>query len=378
LPTTSTLVGVQSCDSTTNTETDQGPCDGAGGGGATKKSCGFFTCTALPGTTCRTNCTVDTDCASGAYCDAAGSCQPKGGKGTACASNDQCTSGLGCVDGVCCDDPSCSANHGFCGGANAGHCMPANGQACTGDAQCSSGHCADGVCCDTACNGLCETCNSSDSAGKCIPVTGVPATGHGSCPAGTGDVCSAARCDGTSRTTCAGLPGGEVTCAPATCKDGTSTSAQTCNGSGTCPTATTSPCPNFRTCKDGSTCNAGACAADADCANSYVCDTTTGLCGPKTAHCKADDSTVSVGIDGAEQSCSPYLCDVSGACKSACVTSGDCVGGFVCSVSQCVSPGNGTTSSAGCEFGRSEGDSRVAWLAVAVVAAIGRTRRRRG
>jgi hypothetical protein len=372
-PTLSTIVGTHGCDPATNVETDPGPCDGKGGGGATMRACGFYACGA---TACLSSCTTDAQCASTAYCDAASSCQPKGAKGTSCASDDQCSSGLACVDGSCCDDAQCTAHHGFCGGTNAGHCKPANGQSCAADSDCSSGHCADGVCCDTACSGLCETCGGSDSKGKCIPVLGAPAVGHGTCPPGTGDVCGAPLCDGKARTTCAGVPGGETPCAVATCTNGQSTQAQVCNGSGACPVAKASPCPNFRACADGATCSVGNCVADADCASGYVCDAKSGACGPKTAHCRDGDSTVSVGVDGAEQSCVPYNCDVSGSCKTNCGTSSDCAGGYYCVSSVCTAPGT-ATNSGGCALAApAHGTSNGAGLVALAVAAVLASRRR--
>src|SRR5262245_66072472 len=40
-----------------------------------------------------------------------------------------------------------------------------NGEACSIDSDCRSGHCADGVCCNTACTGSCFTCDG----GTCGP-----------------------------------------------------------------------------------------------------------------------------------------------------------------------------------------------------------------
>jgi outer membrane protein OmpA-like peptidoglycan-associated protein len=43
----------------------------------------------------------------------------------------------------------------------------AQGDVCSRDCQCETGHCVDGVCCDRACEGSCEACHLPDSEGTC-------------------------------------------------------------------------------------------------------------------------------------------------------------------------------------------------------------------
>jgi hypothetical protein len=43
-----------------------------------------------------------------------------------------------------------------------------NGESCSADDACSSGHCVDGVYCDSACSGACMVCDEPDNLGRCI------------------------------------------------------------------------------------------------------------------------------------------------------------------------------------------------------------------
>src|SRR5204863_6889941 len=45
----------------------------------------------------------------------------------------------------------------------------ANGEACSLDAECLTGHCADGVCCESDCKMGCRSCALADSKGLCRP-----------------------------------------------------------------------------------------------------------------------------------------------------------------------------------------------------------------
>jgi len=64
-----------------------------------------------------------------------------------------------------------------------------NGQACSANTECSSGHCSDGICCDTSCQGLCQSCNVS---GICQLVD-YGEDPRNVCP---GTTCSTGFCDG--------------------------------------------------------------------------------------------------------------------------------------------------------------------------------------
>ncbi|MFI5301032.1 MAG: hypothetical protein ACHREM_23360, partial [Polyangiales bacterium] len=102
-----------------------------------------------------------------------------------------------------------------------------------------------------------------------------------------------------------------------------------------------------------------------------------GNCAPTTATCK--DATTSIGTDGTEHACTPYVCGTTGSCLQSCATTNDCSGGNVCELSSslCVTPS--TTSSGGCGVARttSERDEGVAWVIAALGAAIAIGRRRR-
>jgi MYXO-CTERM domain-containing protein len=326
---------------------------------------------------------------STAYCTPTGSCQLRGLAGTPCDATiaSACGDGLACQDGLCCQDPQCDAHGGFCAGGHPGVCLGVNDTTCAKDADCSSGHCAEidatsgkGICCDTACTGLCETCTSSSTPGTCVPVHGAPSTSHGSCPPATGDACSGSICDGKGRATCDGKPGPETICQQASCAGGKFNPDVACNGTGACPTVPLAYCDGFRVCASATTCATGACTADTDCADGYVCVASTGVCAPKAAHCKDGDPTTAVDAQGHEQSCAPYLCGTTGACRSSCAQSADCTGGYVCDVGaqQCVTPGSssGTTASGGCAVHGPSDRASEFGAALLAIAAIALRRRR--
>ncbi len=116
------------------------------------------------------------------------------------------------------------------------------GDTCSTDGDCDTGHCVDGVCCDSACTGQCQACDASP-VGKCVPVTGAP---HGARTACSGTGSCAATCNG-SALTCT-FPDASMSCGAQTCggTPPTITYSATCDGSGSCvPTGGTmsSPCP---------------------------------------------------------------------------------------------------------------------------------------
>src|SRR5262249_30471014 len=131
------------------------------------------------------------------------------------------------------DDPN-----GRCAGTcdTSGACKGKQGQACSTGADCITTTCADKICCKTACNGTCETCNGS-TPGTCEFVSGNPKTGHGTC---SGSGMCAGTCDGT-KATCF-MPATETTCRAMSCSAGTMTNPSVCDGSGTCPVISTTPC----------------------------------------------------------------------------------------------------------------------------------------
>ena len=116
------------------------------------------------------------------------------------------------------------------------------------------------------------------------------------------------------------LYGAGAQCAAATCTGSTVTPARTCNGTGTCQTATSSSCAPFA-------CGTGACrttcTTSADCASPNVCNT--GSCGLKSVGtaCAADGECNS-------GSCAQGVCcngTCTGNCRSCAIagTAGTCV-----------------------------------------------------
>ncbi|MBI2390113.1 MAG: hypothetical protein HYV09_11045 [Deltaproteobacteria bacterium] len=153
----------------------------------------------------------------------------------------------------------------------------AQGVACSAASECATGACVDGVCCSTDCAGSCEACNEPGFVGQCIPISGAPRTGHAACAStGAGTPC-AARCDGTSRTSCVFAKSGTV-CGKNGCAKGVSTKAGTCDGAGACSDSPIACAPYG--CKDETSC-ATSCASDADCAPSSHCAAS--ACVPKLA-----------------------------------------------------------------------------------------------
>jgi hypothetical protein len=333
---------------------------------------------------------------SGTYaCDGSGNCLRD--KGQSCSLDSQCALGH-CVDSTCCADActtpckSCANAFGTCTtdiakytqdapgctGSNtcdgAGHCLKANGQGCTGGADCSSGFCVDGVCCDAACDTACKSCNVAGSVGTCsnLPryaVDTVPAdlctapsscdgAGHckknngQSCPGGAGDCASGfcvdtVCCDTGCDTACmaCNVAGSVGTCSnlPRYASDnvpvGACTGNNSCDGAGMCRRSNGQTCPNGTTdCASG------------NCADGVCCDT---AC---TAACKACNLSGVVGTCAnlpqfttdnfpTGVCTAPNTCDGLGNCKrvngQACPNgASDCASGYcvdgVCCESTCT------------------------------------------
>jgi hypothetical protein len=268
------------------------------------------------------DCTTGTECTS-AFCVDGVCCD------TACAGTCQaCTATLkgGGTTGVCgsiasgadpqaeCKDegsPKCGTD-GTCDGAGACRkytattgCTP---RACTTDTECASGFCTDGVCCDKRCNGSCEGCSKALKAGgidgvcesfsagtdpkdKCLKDTAVNSCNQDGMCDGAG-VCRAYAITGT--------PCGETTCTSG------SVSGRTCNGAGTCDTATVA-CGVFTCDATGKACRT-TCTADGDCATTAYC-ATSGVCKAKSSNGTA--CTVA-------KECATGLCVDGVCCNSAC------------------------------------------------------------
>jgi WD40 repeat protein len=298
--------------------------------------------------------------------------------GTTCAAGADCDSGF-CVDGVCCDGAcqgvclACtkarkgSGADGVCGAIPPEKdpndaCAAYQGAGCTSDAQCASGICSDGVCCDARCAGQCESCRVEGSVGTCVPVLGAPASGHAACDAGT-DACSARRCDGKARTSCDGFAPSTTSCRVDACKDGVATIAASCDGLGACPAVVTKSCEPFAC---GDTACLTRCTANSECASGYRC--AAGKC-VTGAFCATDHLLQTPGA--ADVDCSPYLCE-GDHCKTTCVSSAECVGGYLCSEGSCVPAAPAATGdSGGCATSAAPGTAAGSVSAIAALALLG-------
>jgi hypothetical protein len=186
--------------------------------------------------------------------------------GAACAGGYECTSGF-CADGVCCGVASCGTGKS-CNAGTPGVCVKTNGTACSGGTECGSGNCADGVCCDTACTGICSSCNTVGKAGTCSPVSGAPVGGRPACSgAGVGTAC-APFCNGIDGSACSYTASGVTPCGADSCATGTEVHAGTCNGAGACATIS-KPCGAYAC---GATACKTSCSVVDDCAPGYFCN----------------------------------------------------------------------------------------------------------
>ena len=355
----------------------------------TCKGCGVKgkqgACAPLPNGSLDSNATIP--CVGAQVCDGAGACKPAAGKkanGQACAKAADCYSAH-CVDAVCCSS-ACASVCMSCGlTGKAGTCekLPAgqpdlsssppcagsqvcdgqgkcisvgskkiNGQACSGNGDCFSGHCTDGVCCDATCYDTCKACDvagalgacapvpqgkpdssattpckgtkSCDGSGKCLLATAQPCTKAGECATGhcVDWICCAASCTETCRS-CA-LPGKLGACSMISQGKPDHFAASTCK--------VTQACDGFGYCKSGlgQACTKGNTCAGGLCVDGYCCDS---AC---TGQCRACN------IAGAAGSCTkvPFgqpcgsgkVCDGSGGCivanGYACTKGSECASGF--------------------------------------------------
>jgi len=228
------------------------------------QDCTPYKCGGSPAA-CTSSCNNDGDCASTAYYCASHACVPKLVLGTACSAVDQCVSGF----------------------------------------------CADGVCCNSACTGACQACSAAlngSTNGTCSTAS------NGTNPRSVCGTSAANTCglNGTCQSgACADWPSGTA-CGAASCSGGTESLATTCNGTGTCVTATTMPCTPYIC---GATacltqCGAANASGDANCVAGDYCDGVAGgTCHPK----QAPGATCA----GADQ-CASGFCADGFCCNTAC------------------------------------------------------------
>jgi hypothetical protein len=356
-------------------ETHASFCDGAGACADVPKTCAPYACGT--GVTCLSSCTASTDCALGSYCKA-NKCVPIEGLGGKCTADGDCTGGTKCVDGVCCALPgaACPTGSTCAAPGKEGTCTKKNGTVCADGTECASGFCADGVCCDTACGGQCEACDVADAVtkekGKCVPVAGAPHGTRAACTTATGsEACSSAVCDGTTTGSCTGFAGSETPCREESCTAGVYTSPSSCNGSGSCPAAVTVECGGYACDDAGKKCRTS-CSAKSDCAQGYDCRA--GSCAKIAATC-SDDGLSSTPLGGAPQSCSPYVCNTDGTCRTTCSNTTDCAPGNACDTSSSLCVAAATESdSGGCSMS-GPASARAPWL-LGLLAALVVARRR--
>jgi hypothetical protein len=223
LQATTVPCGNPSCSGTTFTPTAY--CNGAGAcSTVTQASCSPYIC----GTTsCTNSCNVDTDCFN------------------------------------------VGNNHNYCTGTN-GSCLPvkAGGVACTSNHECGTGFCVDGVCCAASSCGTCMACNVAGSLGTCANVPNNITDPHARCGA-NGTCGNTGACNGSGA--CQQQPT-SVQCGNPSCSGtsaaGTGTLATFCSGAGSCSTATTMSCGQYRC---GTTACKTSCSTDTDCIDSAFC-----------------------------------------------------------------------------------------------------------
>ncbi|HEV8248191.1 MAG TPA: FG-GAP repeat protein, partial [Polyangiaceae bacterium] len=198
-----------------------------------------------------------------------------------------------------------------------------NGEVCTLDDECGSGHCAEQVCCDAPCAAACLSClaarKSYGSDGQCGPIRG------GNDPKDACSVEPASTCGETGACDGAGacaLHAEGTECAPSSCSSTTSIdAADTCDGAGTCVVMGTESCAGYLCVSSACTTS---CEANSDCDSALGFECISGECKlPLAAPCSAS-------TDCATGFCADGVCcdsDCTGQCE-ACAepgSEGECV-----------------------------------------------------
>jgi MYXO-CTERM domain-containing protein len=237
--------------------------------GAAGLSCGDGTQCAPPGFTFQS-------------CDGVGHCVQTNGCGlyakcagpTACATG--CVTAEDCVAGaLCTPDHTCQIKR-------------KQGETCTVNEGCETGHCADGVCCNEACQDTCRACSQGAKGGG-VDGTCENVTAHFP-SAGRCEISEAGRCGTTGF--CDGKGGCEVYDDSTPCGEqsacgpdvgGTFETYQLRCHATQCVAATTgASCGMYRCDADAKTC-ATSCVSDKDCIEGALCNPTTKACVGKAA-----------------------------------------------------------------------------------------------
>jgi hypothetical protein len=257
-----------------------------------------------------------------------------------------------------------------------------NGAKCANDGTednpqyCLSGICSpDHVCCDAACTGTCESCLGKETGktdGTCAPI---PAGQDPDSECPTDDVKTCGHdgfCDGTGA--CRAHYALGTPCGATTCVGGIQT-GKSCNGGGTCASATIQ-CDPFAC--DTASCKT-TCTVDEDCAPTLICRNS--ACVSAVSQCGTDGTSVLDSTGTLVKNCSPYLC-TSGNCGERCTQAADCQSGFVCDrrKNACIVAVKPPVSvDVGCSIGRvGNTGSRSLFGAATLAGLIAVIRRRRG
>ena len=315
----------------------------------------------------------DPDCTGASACGADGACLLKNGQD--CTGSSECASGH-CKDGKCCntgcalpchtcaaaghegtcrqmetgqvDSPECMGTFAC---SAAGVCLLRNGESCTGNLECASGHCKDGRCCNTECTTPCYSCLTGTctllagtddapecvgdytcgNSGACLLKNGRSSTLAESCASGFAKdgVC----CNQACTAPCHECSTGACRRVPVANDD-----IPECTGSTTCSASGVCLLKLGRTCTGASECASGYCV-DGKCCDTE-CELMCHSC--KTGACQQ----VPALMEDAPDCLGEYACSLSGECllktgrncsRASDCASGFCVDGKCCDV-ECAQP----------------------------------------
>jgi hypothetical protein len=125
-----------------------------------------------------------------------------------------------------------------------------NGEACSLDAECLTGHCADGACCESKCPEACHSCALAGSRGLCRPVAGGTPDPRGVCVDQGPASCGATGFCAVGGA-CASYPAG-IPCGGVCVEEGKAVlPAGLCNGAGKCEGPAKLKCGKDATCVAG-------------------------------------------------------------------------------------------------------------------------------
>ena len=247
-----------------------------------------------------------------------------------------CSKNSGCCSGTCVKTPIGKRRFsGVCGTVG-----NPNGEACSTNTECASGHCADGVCCNMACTGSCSTCDG----GTCAPkAAGEPCDDGLFCTAT--DTCNGSgTCQGTGAT-CPLWSQSEVC---TVCDEASDSCSQ--NEGLTCGLANGQACSAWFQCETGScvdgVCCDTACSGTCEACTANKTGGTDGTCAPIAGYTDPDaeceDGLCQTGLCNGFGSCGiiEWGTDPRDECPDGPCVTGKCDGGGGCGVLQSDTPCN--------------------------------------